>query len=94
MGKSEQISENVPGLSPQNEASKLLEQALLQMDGIIMGNSGSLTAHSPDYGFAAPPPSVREAAQLLVTALQNSSSPPALDPALSKVILHWIQEVI
>lgn len=27
----------VPGLSPQSEASKMLEAALLQMDGIISG---------------------------------------------------------
>lgn len=37
MGKAEQNAENVPGISPQNEASKLLEQALMQMDGIISG---------------------------------------------------------
>lgn len=37
MGKADQISDNVPGLSPQTEASKLLEQALIQMDGIISG---------------------------------------------------------
>lgn len=38
MGKSEKNNdEGVPGLSPQVEASKLLEAALLQMDGIISG---------------------------------------------------------
>lgn len=37
MGKAEQMSDNVPGMSPQTEASKLLEQALMQMDGIISG---------------------------------------------------------
>lgn len=37
MGKPELPSENVPGMSPQTEASKLLEQALQQMDGIISG---------------------------------------------------------
>lgn len=37
MGKPEQNNEGVPGISPQTEASKLLEQALLQMDGIISG---------------------------------------------------------
>lgn len=38
MGKSEQGSDGVPGISPENEASKLLEAALMQMDGIISGN--------------------------------------------------------
>lgn len=38
MGKAEKTTDdNVPGLSPQVEASKLLEAALLQMDGIISG---------------------------------------------------------
>lgn len=37
MGKAEKNTEGVPGISPQTEASKLLEQALLQMDGIISG---------------------------------------------------------
>ncbi|XP_049825983.1 uncharacterized protein LOC109598110 isoform X1 [Aethina tumida] len=93
MGKAEQINDNVPGLSPQNEASKLLEQALMQMDGIISGNSGSLSAHSPDYGFGSSPPGVREAAQNLVAAIQNTAAPPPPDPAVAKIILHWIQEV-
>ncbi|XP_066147703.1 uncharacterized protein [Euwallacea fornicatus] len=90
MGKSDQTGENMPGLSPQTEASKLLEQALMQMDGIISG-SGTLTAHSPDYGFV-PPPGIREAANALVSALQNSSSPPAPDPNVAKVLLCWIQQ--
>lgn len=37
MGKVEQHNEGVPDISPQTEASKLLEAALLQMDGIISG---------------------------------------------------------
>jgi len=38
MGKPDhQVPDNMPGLSPQTEASKLLEQALMQMDGIISG---------------------------------------------------------
>lgn len=37
MGKSEQGSDGVPGISPDTEASKLLEAALMQMDGIISG---------------------------------------------------------
>lgn len=36
MGKADK-SNDLPGISPQNEASKLLEQALIQMDGIISG---------------------------------------------------------
>lgn len=36
MGKADKTND-VPGISPQNEASKLLEQALIQMDGIISG---------------------------------------------------------
>lgn len=39
MGKPEQPNEKVPGMSPQTEASKLLEQALQQMDGIISGKT-------------------------------------------------------
>lgn len=37
MGKSDQLGDGIPGLSPQTEASKLLEAALMQMDGIISG---------------------------------------------------------
>lgn len=37
MGKVEKHNEGVPSISPQTEASKLLEAALLQMDGIISG---------------------------------------------------------
>lgn len=36
MGKAEKHND-VPGLSSQTEASKLLEAALMQMDGIISG---------------------------------------------------------
>jgi hypothetical protein len=93
MGKAEQANENVPGLSPQTEASKLLEQALMQMDGIISGNTSSLTAHSPDYGFASSPPGVREATNTLVTAIQNTPAAPPPDPAIAKVLLHWLQQV-
>lgn len=92
MGKAEQMSDNVPGMSPQTEASKLLEQALMQMDGIISGNSGSLNAHSPDYGFGSSPPGVREAANNLMTAIQNTTAPPPPDPLVAKVLLHWIQQ--
>ncbi|KAG5888269.1 hypothetical protein JTB14_025189 [Gonioctena quinquepunctata] len=86
------MSDKVPGVSPQTEASKLLEQALMQMDGIISGNSGSLKAHSPDYGFANSPPGVREAANNLVTALQSLPAPPPPDSHIAKVLLHWIQQ--
>ncbi|KAL1489667.1 hypothetical protein ABEB36_013609 [Hypothenemus hampei] len=92
MGKADQISDNIAGLSPQSEASKLLEQALMQMDGIISG-SGSLTAHSPDYTFAIGPTTIKEAASNLATALQNSTSPPPPDPAVAKVLLLWIQQI-
>ncbi|KAF7265503.1 hypothetical protein GWI33_021077 [Rhynchophorus ferrugineus] len=92
MGKSDKMSDNVPGISPQTEASKLLEQALMQMDGIISG-SGSLTAHSPEYGFNSSPPGVREAANSLVAALQNTTSPPQPDPNVVKLLLNWIQQV-
>ncbi|KAK9704442.1 hypothetical protein QE152_g28321 [Popillia japonica] len=91
MGKSEQGSDGVPGISPDTEASKLLEAALMQMDGIISGNSGSLTAHSPDYGFVSSPPGVREAANSLVSALQNCPAPPPPDPAVLQIIWDWIQ---
>lgn len=37
MGKAERLNVGAPGMSPQTEASKLLEAALLQMDGIISG---------------------------------------------------------
>lgn len=91
MGKAEQVNDKVlPGLSPQTEASKLLEQALLQMDGIISGNSGSLNAHSPDYGFGSSPLGVRDAANNLVTAIQNTAGAPPPDPSVAKVLLNWI----
>ncbi|ERL92870.1 hypothetical protein D910_10176, partial [Dendroctonus ponderosae] len=93
MGKADKISDNMPGLSPQTEASKLLEQALMQMDGIISG-SGSLTPHSPDYGFGSCPPNVREAATQLAAALQNATSPTPPDPQVAKVLLQWINQAI
>ncbi|KAL3267261.1 hypothetical protein HHI36_011394 [Cryptolaemus montrouzieri] len=57
------------------------------------GNSGSLTAHSPDYGFASSPPGVREAANALVTALQNTTARPTPDPHIVKALLDWIQQI-
>ncbi|KAK4886827.1 hypothetical protein RN001_003098 [Aquatica leii] len=95
MGKVEQHNEGVPEISPQTEASKLLEAALLQMDGIISGNIGSATSNSPDYGFGSPPfspPGVKDAANVLVSALQSNSAPPAPDPVVARVLMTWIQE--
>lgn len=37
MGKAEEMNDKVNAMSAQTEASKLLEQALMQMDGIISG---------------------------------------------------------
>ncbi|XP_044749839.1 uncharacterized protein LOC123310437 [Coccinella septempunctata] len=88
----EMKNEGGPDLSPTTEASKLLEQALMQMDGIISGNNGSLNAHSPDYGFGSSPSGVREAANNLVTALRNTKAPPSPDPQVLKTLLDWIQQ--
>lgn len=49
MGKSDKMSDNVPGISPQTEASKLLEQALMQMDGIISGKVSIFIFFTLDY---------------------------------------------
>lgn len=57
------------------------------------GNSGSLNAHSPDYGFSSSAVGVREAANNLVTAIQNNAAPPPPDPHVVKVLLHWLQQV-
>jgi hypothetical protein len=59
---------------------------------VIAGNTSSLTAHSPDYGFASSPPGVREATNTLVTAIQNTPAAPPPDPAIAKVLLHWLQQ--
>nr|CAH7752977.1 unnamed protein product [Callosobruchus chinensis] len=95
MGKTEKSGDNVPGMSPQTEASKLLEQALMQMDGIISGNSGSLNgAHSSEFGFpVVPPGGVREAANTLATALQAVATPPPPEPHVVKVLTRWLQQV-
>lgn len=50
-----------------------------------------MTAHSPDYGFVSSPPGVREAANSLVSALQNCPAPPPPDPAVLQIIWDWIQ---
>lgn len=57
------------------------------------GNNSSLTAHSPDYGFASSPPGVREAANSLVTCLQITPSPPPPEPAVARVLWSWLQQV-
>uniref|UniRef100_A0A1Y1LCX5 SAM domain-containing protein n=1 Tax=Photinus pyralis TaxID=7054 RepID=A0A1Y1LCX5_PHOPY len=94
MGKVEQHNEGVPEISPQTEASKLLEAALLQMDGIISGNISTATSNSPDYGFVSPPlspPGVKDAANFLVSALQSNSNPPPPDPVVARTLMTWIQ---
>lgn len=92
MGKVEQMSDCVPGMSPQTEASKLLEQALMQMDGIISGNSSSLSTHSHDYSYGSSLQGVREAANNLVSAIQNTNAPPPPEPHIASILLHWIQQ--
>lgn len=57
----------------------------------LVGNSGSLTTHSLDYGFASSPPGIREAANSLVTALQNCPAPPPPDPVIIRSLLDWLQ---
>ncbi|CAG9860943.1 unnamed protein product [Phyllotreta striolata] len=85
MGKVEGTNNKVPAISAQNEASKLLEQALMQMDGIISGNSGTIkSAHSS--------PGLRESAISLVQLLKNAENPPPPDPHIAKALLDWLQQ--
>ncbi|KAH1019672.1 hypothetical protein HUJ04_009459 [Dendroctonus ponderosae] len=62
--------------------------------GAPQRGSGSLTPHSPDYGFGSCPPNVREAATQLAAGLQNATSPTPPDPQVAKVLLQWINQVI
>ncbi|KAK9870292.1 hypothetical protein WA026_006379 [Henosepilachna vigintioctopunctata] len=61
-------------------------------DSNLRSNSSSLNAHSPDYGFRSSPPGIREAANNLVSALQNTNPPPAPEPHVAKALLDWIQQ--
>lgn len=55
--------------------------------------SGSLNAQSPDFGFASSPIGVRDAANNLVVAIQNTSAPSPPEPHVIKILLHWLQQV-
>ncbi|RZF38546.1 hypothetical protein LSTR_LSTR006141 [Laodelphax striatellus] len=66
--------------SPHTEASKLLEAALQQMDGIISGNR--MVSSNPAL----------EAAERLAASLQESPPPPPPDPAIAAIIRSWLAQ--
>ncbi|XP_034950174.1 liprin-beta-2 isoform X4 [Chelonus insularis] len=91
MGKGEDSSGSDEGdtskyLSSSTEASKMLEAALLQMDGIISGACADGTDSLTDWKDP-----VKEATRNLVVAIQSSSSPPPPpDVNTIDILLQWM----
>ncbi|XP_063223986.1 uncharacterized protein LOC134531895 [Bacillus rossius redtenbacheri] len=83
--------------SPQSEASKMLEAALQQMDGIISGAKFDPAENiSPCGGPSAAERALSEAAHKMVAALKQASPdlPPPPDKAAAALIQHWISQQI
>ncbi|KAF5289357.1 hypothetical protein FQR65_LT11868 [Abscondita terminalis] len=84
--------------SSQNNRDDTTEEEVFKdkvhRDCLSPSNVESATSNSPDYGFGSPPlslPAVKDAANVLVSALQNNSTPPAPDPVVARVLMTWIQ---
>ncbi|XP_044012868.1 liprin-beta-1-like isoform X7 [Aphidius gifuensis] len=73
------------------EASKMLEAALLQMDGILSG----ACAEAPEGGSTDSKDSIKDATKILIAAIKNSSTssslPPPPDATSIDILLQWMQ---
>lgn len=74
------------------EASKMLEAALLQMDGILSG----ACAEAPEGGSTESKDSIKDATKILIAAIKNSSAsssslPPPPDSTSIDILLQWMQ---
>ncbi|KAL4714394.1 hypothetical protein ACJJTC_017689 [Scirpophaga incertulas] len=92
MGKSTHVDgDNNPTTSPEPDPTKLLEAALLQMDGII-AEAGGTTALTSGPGRAARARAL-ELAQQLASSLQHAIPPPPRpDFTTASAILRWLQQ--
>ncbi|KAM3968214.1 LOW QUALITY PROTEIN: liprin-beta 1 [Aphomia sociella] len=94
MGKSTQVDGDNNLTSPDSDPAKLLEAALLQMDGIIAeagGTGGGGTTNSGS-GRAARGRAL-ELAQQLASSLQHAIPPPPRpDFTTASAILRWLQQ--
>ncbi|XP_011500891.1 PREDICTED: liprin-beta [Ceratosolen solmsi marchali] len=91
MGKGEVISDRTDTnestsylTKSTSEASKMLEAALLQMDGILSGaeNNSEWKDH------------IKNITRNLITVIQNApTSPPPPDPTTTEILLQWLQPV-
>ncbi|OXU23678.1 hypothetical protein TSAR_010685 [Trichomalopsis sarcophagae] len=68
-----------------SEASKMLEAALLQMDGILSGAENSSEWKDP----------IKDLTRNLVSVIQNSPSPlPPPDARTVEILVQWLQPTI
>ncbi|CAD6245331.1 GSCOCG00013652001-RA-CDS [Cotesia congregata] len=78
--------------SSTTEASKMLEAALLQMDGIISGTCADTTDGS--HSLCDWRESVKEATRGLISAIQNAPYlPPPPDQNSTEILLQWLKPV-
>ncbi|KAI4483945.1 hypothetical protein M0802_013178 [Mischocyttarus mexicanus] len=97
MGKSEERNDTTAQVTESNflsknssEASKMLEAALLQMDGII---SGACAEGAVD-GNTEWKDSVKEATRNLVAAIKSAPTPPPPpDASTIEIFMQWMQPV-
>lgn len=95
MGKGEEsngtkANESTYLVKTSTEASKMLEAALLQMDGIISGACTDGGAESSSEWKD----SVKDATRNLVSAIQNAPNPPTPpDDGIVELLLQWLQPI-
>ncbi|CAH0397577.1 unnamed protein product [Chilo suppressalis] len=94
MGKSTQVDgDNNPTASPEPDPTKLLEAALLQMDGIIAEAGGAGTGGIGTGPGRAARARALELAQQLASSLQHAIPPPPRpDFTTASAILRWLQQ--
>ncbi|CAG9563276.1 unnamed protein product [Danaus chrysippus] len=89
MGKATQVDGDNNPTSPESDPTKLLEAALLQMDGII-AEAGGTTTTGPGRAARA---RALELAQQLASSLQHAIPPPPRpDFTTASAILRWLQQ--
>ncbi|CAH2062979.1 unnamed protein product, partial [Iphiclides podalirius] len=94
MGKSTQVDGDNNPTSLESDPAKLLEAALLQMDGIIAEAGGAPAgATTPSGPGRAARARALELAQQLASSLQHAIPPPPRpDFTTASAILRWLQQ--
>ncbi|KAI5645141.1 hypothetical protein NE865_02689 [Phthorimaea operculella] len=98
MGKTTHVDGDNNPTSPESDPAKLLEAALLQMDGIIAEAGGTTTPSGGGGGMTTGPGRAARAralelAQQLASALQHAIPPPPRpDFTTASAILRWLQQ--